>query len=258
MAYIEVNGASLYYEVFGEAAARRAPIVLIHGSTITGRLDWAGIAPGLARHYRVYVPDCRGHGRSNNPGASYSFRQLADDAAAFVRGLGHERAHLIGHSNGGNVALVALVEHPQVVQSCIPQAANAFVTRYLLEREPALFDPGRVEREQPEWMNEMIAAHEEVNGKGYWRRLLKMTLQEILSEPNYSPEDLQCVKRPTFVIMGAQDPVNAPDRHAQFIAANIPGAELWIPAETGHNVHLERPDEWLERVLGFLERRGNE
>jgi pimeloyl-ACP methyl ester carboxylesterase len=66
------------------------------------------------------------------------------------------------------------------------------------------------------------------------------------------------VRRPTFVIMGSEDKVNAPDRHAQFIAENIPGAELWIPENTGHNVHLERPAEWTVKVLDFLLRRGRE
>jgi pimeloyl-ACP methyl ester carboxylesterase len=56
--------------------------------------------------------------------------------------------------------------------------------------------------------------------------------------------------------MGSEDTVNAPDEHAQYIANNIPEAELWIPEKTGHNVHLEGRDEWLVKVLDFLERRG--
>jgi pimeloyl-ACP methyl ester carboxylesterase len=78
---------------------------LIHGSTITGAEDWSRVAPLLARQYRVIVPDCRGHGQSTNPDLSYSFKEMADDTAALVRALGYERAHIIGHSNGGNVAL---------------------------------------------------------------------------------------------------------------------------------------------------------
>ena len=60
---------------------------------------------------------------------SYSFKELAEDVAVFVHAMGYERAHIIGHSNGGNVALVTLMEHPEIVQTCIPQAANAYVTR---------------------------------------------------------------------------------------------------------------------------------
>ena len=258
MPYIEINSANIYYEAYGEDVPHHAPILLIHGSTIDGYTDWAFIAPELAHRYKVFVPDCRGHGKSSNPKRSYSFKELADDAAAFVRAMGYERAHIIGHSNGGNVALVTLMEHPEVTQACIPQAANAYVTRYLVAREPVVLDGDYVARKNPDMMNEMIALHSETHGKDYWRELLWMTMKEIISEPNYSPAELAQVARPTFVIMGADDSVNAPDEHAQYIASNIPNAELWIPEQTGHNVHLERREEWITKVLDFLERRGNE
>src|SRR5574338_455272 len=164
MPYIEINHAEIYYQVYGEdlpvvRRANQAPIVLVHGSTVDSRTDWDALAPGLARRHRVLAPDCRGHGRSSNPHRSYSFKELADDVAAFVRAMGYERAHLIGHSNGGNVALVTLMEHPEVVQTCILQAANAYVTRYLIEREPKVFDPDRVAREAPIWRDEMMRLH---------------------------------------------------------------------------------------------------
>lgn len=261
MPSIDINNAKIHYQAYGEdpstsLRAFRTPIVLIHGSTVDSHTDWDSIALMLAKDYRVFAPDCRGHGRSNNPRMSYSFREIADDVAAFVRAMGYETAHIIGHSNGGNVALVTLLEHPQVVRTCIPQAANAYVTRYLIEREPKVFDPDRVAREVPEWRDEMIALHGVVNGKEYWRELLWLTMKEIISEPNYAPFELACVEKPTLVIMGADDPVNAPDEHAQYIANHIPGAELWIPENTGHNVHIEKPEEWVERVLDFLKRRG--
>ena len=83
-----------------------------------------------------------------------------------------------------------------------------------------------------------------------------MTLKETISEPNYSPAELRRVRQPVLVIMGDKDTANAPDEHAQYIADHIPNAELWIPENTGHNVHLERREEWLEKVLDFLKRRG--
>lgn len=256
MPTIEINDATIYYESYGEDQPNRIPIILIHQSTVDSHTDWDAIAPELARHYKVFAPDCRGHGSSNNPHLSYSFKELADDTAAFVQAMGYERAHIIGHSNGGNVALVTLLEHPEVVQTCIMQAANAYVTRFLIEREPKVFDPDRVAREAPDWMNQMISLHSEVNGKDYWRDLLWLTVKEIISEPNYSPGELARVEKPTLVIMGAEDDVNALDEHAQYIASNIPNAELWIPEKTGHHVHWERREEWTARVLDFLKRSG--
>jgi len=254
MPYITINDAEIYYQEHGDSS--QTPVVLIHGSTIDSHTDWDAVIPALVKRYKVFAPDCRGHGRSNNPNMSYSFKELADDLAAFVHMMGYEKAHIIGHSNGGNVALVTAVEHPEVTQTCIPQAANAYVTRYLIEREPVIFDPERVAHDVPAWRDEMIQLHEEVNGQGYWKDLLWLTMKEIISEPNYSPTDLTRVDIPMLVIMGADDTVNAADEHAQYIAKHVPNAELWIAEKTGHNVHHDRENEWVEKVLGFLERRG--
>jgi pimeloyl-ACP methyl ester carboxylesterase len=64
------------------------------------------------------------------------------------------------------------------------------------------------------------------------------------------------VQRPVLVIQGANDGVNAAGHHAEFIAEHIPAAEMWLPEATGHNVHEEHADEWLARVVDFIERRG--
>jgi pimeloyl-ACP methyl ester carboxylesterase len=81
-------------------------------------------------------------------------------------------------------------------------------------------------------------------------------MKEIISEPNYSPADLARINVPMLVIMGAEDAVNAPDEQAQYIANHVPNAELWIPEKTGHTVQNEREQEWIEKVLDFLARRG--
>src|SRR5919109_1540940 len=109
MPFVEINNASIYYQSYGDDPStmlrtKHSPVLLIHGSTIDSHTDWDAIAPELARGYRVFAPDCRGHGRSNNPHMSYSFQELAGDVVAFIHAMGYERAHIIGHSNGGKVA----------------------------------------------------------------------------------------------------------------------------------------------------------
>jgi len=85
---------------------------------------------------------------------------------------------------------------------------------------------------------------------------MRLTLAEILAGPNYMPDDLAQVHRPVLVIQGADDAVNAPGRHGEYIAENIPDAELWVPPRGKHTVHQERREEWIARVLDFLNRRG--
>lgn len=258
MAFIEINGANLYYQTYGQDHPGQAPVLLIHGSTVTGQVDWQAIAPMLGRKWKVIVPDCRGHGQSSNPGTSYRFREMAADMAALIQALGYPRAHVIGHSNGGNVALEVLMQHAEVVQSAVLQAANAYVSQDLIDIEPGKFDPDRVAREAPQWMESMQRLHGPTHGEQYWRTLLRLTLDEIITQPRYTPEDLRRAARPTLIIEGAADSVNAPAGHAAWMAQHIPFAKVWQPAGVGHNVHLEIPLEWLKHVEDFIEQRGTE
>ncbi len=246
-----INGCRYFYEEFAPSRPVGRPVLLIHGSTSTGQSDWSTVIPVLAERRRVIVPDCRGHGRSDNPLGTYAFREMAADLAGLARRLDATPVHIVGHSNGGNVALVMVIEEADVIASAILQAANAYVSQDLLVREPPLFDPDRVDRESPQWRDEMIQLHGLTHGPDYWRVLLRLTLAEILAEPNYTPAELARVKRPTFVIEGERDPVNAPSEHGAFIARHIPAARLWRPEGVAHNVHLETRDEWLARVQAF-------
>ena len=85
---IAVNGVEL--AVDDRASARRGqrlPLVLVHGFT-GGRVDFADVIDDLARDRRVVAWDHRGHADSTNTGdpATYTFDQLADDAAGVLDG----------------------------------------------------------------------------------------------------------------------------------------------------------------------------
>ncbi|PWH11711.1 MAG: hypothetical protein DDG60_16810 [Anaerolineae bacterium] len=256
MPYTTINNTEIFYETFGTPQTNQAPILLIHGSTQTGRSCWYNVVTRLEKNYFVILPDCRGHGKSGNPHLTYSFKEHAADMATLVRALGFERAHIVGHSNGGNIALVLLMEHPSVVQTCVIQAGNAWVSPDLVKKEPAIFDPQRIEQQRPDWLREMQELHSGL-GSDYWRTLVRLTVEEIIREPNYRPEDLAKVTRPVLIVQGEHDMVNAPAKHAQFMAQHIPDSELWIPQGIGHNVHEEVLNEWLKRVTDFWARRGN-
>jgi hypothetical protein len=102
------------FETFGSDRSDRAPIVLIHGSAITGRTDCTPsprcslTARSVASSCRIVVVTAKA--------AIRIFPTLQGDGCRH-RGLDprtdYERAHIIGHSNGGNVALVTLLEHPR-------------------------------------------------------------------------------------------------------------------------------------------------
>ena len=99
-----VTAADTVLFVSEAGKADGAPIVLLHGG-LGSRMDFAPLAGHLAADYRLIAIDSRGHGRSALGGAALSYRQLTDDIAVVLDHLGLCDAGIIGHSDGGIVAL---------------------------------------------------------------------------------------------------------------------------------------------------------
>jgi cell wall-associated NlpC family hydrolase len=102
------------------------------------------------------------------------------------------------------------------------------------------------------------ARHAPIHGRDYWRELFGLTQVETLSRPNYTAADLALAARPTLVIQGQLDRVNIPGAHGQFLARHIPEAEAWFPDGVGHDVQRVIPEAWVQHLLGFLDRRGDD
>jgi pimeloyl-ACP methyl ester carboxylesterase len=102
MSRVDVDGVGIEYEVTGEGR----PVVLLHGFPDSGRL-WRHQVPALAAAgFQVIVPDLRGYGRSDKPGAvdSYSIPLLAGDVLAVLADAGASQAHVVGHDWGAALA----------------------------------------------------------------------------------------------------------------------------------------------------------
>src|SRR5262245_46054618 len=100
---------------------RGAPVVLIHGFTGTIERSWVntGILPDLARDYRVVALDLRGHGASDKPHEPPAYDDIGLDVIRLLDHLGIERAHVVGYSLGGIIALKLLTTHPQRFSSAV-------------------------------------------------------------------------------------------------------------------------------------------
>ena len=110
----EVNGQ----QIFNRAGGDGPPVLLLHGFPQTHAM-WHGVAPQLAKSYRVVVPDLRGYGQSSKPPGTdpYSFRHMAADQCALMHSLGHDSFHLVGHDRGGRVAHRLALDAPDAVSS---------------------------------------------------------------------------------------------------------------------------------------------
>lgn len=112
MAYFEHEGCNLHYEEYGQGA----PLLLVHGLG-SSTLDWEMQIPALAAHYRVIVPDIRGHGRSDKPRERYSIAGFSADLLALIEHLRLGPVHYVGLSMGGMIGFQLAVDQPQALKS---------------------------------------------------------------------------------------------------------------------------------------------
>src|SRR3982750_4741672 len=114
--YADVNGVHMYYESHGEGT----PLVLLHGGMLSIDLNFAGLIPTLARKHRVIGVELQGHGRTADIDREITPAAMASDVVGLLDHLGIDRAHVLGHSMGGAVAMELAVSHPGRERSVVP------------------------------------------------------------------------------------------------------------------------------------------
>lgn len=109
-------------------------VLLLHGWSVTGDLNWAPVYPTLASRYSVIAPDHRGHGQGIRSADTFRLEDCADDAAALVRSLRISRVLVAGYSMGGPVALLLARRHPELASGLILCATAAHFGKNTVER----------------------------------------------------------------------------------------------------------------------------
>ena len=121
--FFDSDGVRIRYVEQGSGA----PVVLIHGFSVTPELNWGlpGVFDGLAPSYRVIALDLRGHGRSGKPHEASAYgAQFVEDVINLLDHLKVPRAHVVGYSLGGRIALKLVTEHPDRVISGVIAGAG--------------------------------------------------------------------------------------------------------------------------------------
>jgi haloacetate dehalogenase len=111
-------------EIFLRTGGTGPPLLLLHGYP-QAHVCWHRIAPELARHSTLVIPDTRGYGASSVPESDaehgpYSKRAMARDCIEVMRALGHARFMVAGHDRGGRIAYRLALDHPEAVSALIP------------------------------------------------------------------------------------------------------------------------------------------
>lgn len=256
------EGARLYYEVAGQGH----PLLLIHAGVADSRM-WDEQFEVFAQHYRVIRYDLRGYGRTEVPAGQISNHA---DAANLLRHLHVEKAHVIGISFGGLVALDFALAYPQMVSALVLGAPSVSgcqpseLQQQFGAEENAYLEKGDLvgatELNLRMWVDGPYRTPEQVSAEVRQRvgqmQMHAFTIpipEEAEGIPLTPPaiQRLDEVRVPTLLLVGDLD---IPDKLALVdeLAAKIPGAQQVHIPQTAHMLSLEKPAEFNQLVFDFL------
>ncbi len=207
-------------------------LILLHGNGenlgyFSNQVDF------FAKDYTVYAVDTRGHGDSPRGNAGFTLSQFADDLLGFMDEHSIEKAHLLGFSDGGNIALIFALRYPERVGKLILNGANLF---------PEGLEPNILEEIKTEYAK-ALASDEE--GAAQSAELLAL----MVNEPQIKPEALSALKCKTLVIAGTKDMIS--ENHTRLIAQSIPNSKL-VLIEGGHFIAVSQYKRFNSAVYDFL------
>lgn len=223
----------------------RGTLICIHGAG--GQAEqWAPQIAHFRRHYRVIVPDLRGHGSSDQPRSTYSLEEFLWDFTQLLEQL-HvtEPFFLLAHSFGGPIALTFTAAQPQRVRRLVLVAtAPEMHLSPLVEGLLKLPLPLRtLERLRPLFAPKIYAP--------------LFVLQRVLAGTLFPWRGwslLPTVQTPTLIIGGQFDFI-VPATVLQRMRAEMPNARFELVRYARHLPQLERPEAVNRHIEGFIERR---
>jgi pimeloyl-ACP methyl ester carboxylesterase len=253
--YANVGELDLYYERHGQGT----PLVLLHGVLGTIESCFAGLLPTLAQHFDVVAVELQGHGRTRDIDRPLTYAGMASDTAALLDVLGIARAHVIGYSMGGAVALQLALDRPELVEHLVFAGGVAFDTSgvhpELLEVIES-FDPHQLDGTP--WHEAYRKVAPDPDG---WTSLTVKVNQLDRAGVFFPQERLAALRIPTLLIIGDADVVRPEHVVEMFriLGGGVPGDLVGIPPVqlailpgTSHVGVLQQVDWLSSMIMRFL------
>jgi pimeloyl-ACP methyl ester carboxylesterase len=261
----EANGIRTNYL---EAGSGDQTVLLIHGSGpgVTSYANWRLVIPSLAEHFRVIAPDMVGFGFSDRPAdVSYGLDTWADQTVGLMDALGIQKAHMVGNSFGGGIALRIATQHPDRVGKLVLMGSMGvpFQITEGLERvwgyEPSVENMREV-------LNTFVSNQDRIDdelARSRYEGSIQPGFQEAFSAMFPAPrqrwveamtiadEELKQLANPTLIVHGREDAV-IPVSNSYYLEGILPNADLSVYANCGHWSMIERNADFNRQVLDFF------
>jgi pimeloyl-ACP methyl ester carboxylesterase len=264
---IDLGDAQLYYEEAGHGA----PLVLLHGHSFDRRM-WDPQLAELERHYRVIRYDMRGYGLSSLPVEGQEFLH-ADDLYRLLQALHIPKAHLVGLSLGGFVAVDFMALHPEQTLSVVSCSGSLYgrpgpeqpiteaeIARRRTEiaqlqaRGPAAFKEqwlaSLLKSSGPPPQNSAPLLRQMVQDWSMWQPL-HVEPRVLLGTSLVPRLQAHPVRVPLLLLAGERESA-ARTHDNETLQQLVPGAQTAILPNAGHVANLDNPAAFTNAVLAFL------
>ena len=221
---------------------RGRTIVFLHGGASSSASMLNSIGPPLDKYFRIAAFDRRGHGRTADTDAPFSYEAMADETIAFLEML-DRRVHLLGHSDGGNVALLVAIRRPDLLRRVVAIGAN-----YHHEGLMAMAIRENQSDEFVEWTVKFGALSPD--GPEHAAVVAEKTRLMYQTGPSINVSDLATIPVPVLVMAGDDDVATLAHTCSMYEA--IPQGQLSIVPGTSHQILKEKTEESVAIIHDFL------
>ncbi|MCZ6473861.1 MAG: alpha/beta hydrolase [SAR324 cluster bacterium] len=253
MPYLTLQRRRIYYDWREGFKPGRDTLIFLHdGLGASG--SWKDIPRTLGHMLgaNALVYDRWGYGRSE-PRGSFPFGFMEGEVPALLElldGLDLPRVHLVGHSDGGSIALLFAAQYPERLSSLVTEAAHVFVEPRTRAGIQALVDAQAAGR-TPSWLKNLHGARADAVLRAWSKGWLSARHKQWNIE-----QGLGAIQLPTLVIQGMQDEFGSKAQVAA-IVDRVAGCRSWLVKSCGHTPHTQAASRFTERVGKFLARHIN-
>jgi pimeloyl-ACP methyl ester carboxylesterase len=213
----------MHYQVMGIGE----PLVLLHGFDGCGD-EWEPMLDVFAKHYRLIIPDLRGHGSSTNPAKVFTHRQSALYVLALLDLLTLERLKALEISSGGMTLLHMATQQPERLQAMVLIGATPYFTDH------ARIIMGSSAKGLPPEAGAMYQRCAQRGEDQIHELTTEFTaFKDSYEDINFTPPLLGTIKARMLMVQGDRDPLFPVNIPVEMYQA-IPGAALWIVPQGVH------------------------
>ncbi len=243
---MRINNHDLYVERHG---LKENPTVILLHHGLGSVASWRAQMPELLKAgFQVIAYDRWGYGRSDGRTA-LSMPHFSEDIADLLTILDCfkvEQTAIVGHSDGGTIALLLSATEPQRITSLVTIAAHIYIESQMGQSIETIRETYQNDARFQDGLRRMHGDKVDAVFYGWYNGWT----QPGIIDWDISP-CLPQIGCPTLVVQGALDE-HASAQHAADIAQGVPAGELWIVPGVGHMVPQEAPDVFTSRLVDFL------